>query len=577
MRALPRILVSSIVAVLIGVPVALAAMADPFGAPEVSDPKWWPSEFASPILRADADGHAYWLSFIRNEDGDDQVAVYERCGGTTWTPTLIGTPADNLYVVGMQVAANGTAMVLWSVSTSQSTTFYSAVRPPGGAWGAPQTVLQDAEVSSIQFALSDSGAAVAVWADSSPAGTFAKVRPADGEWGAVETVTGTARDHDVAMSASGDAIVLFRDDYPGVIRSSFRPVGGPWGAPQEVLKNGYPDTLKQLMVEFDGLGRAVAMANFREFVDTVRVNVRTGGVWGSTDPDHTVRDFATTHDLRGIHALARHKDGAVAAWIRVPTSSNPNSELVVSRLSAGGWDTPHAFAVKRVYHAAAVANSAGEILVTSSVSGTFSDVRAAVVPSLTAAWPADLTRVSPEPSAQADYRGQATAAASGTAFFVGWGVHRGNNERSEVIATRPAATCGTASPTPTPTPTPTPNPLPAPPGGGGDPSPQPNPLPLQTTATGPSAIADFTSLPAASKCVRNRKLTVRFKKPPKGYAVKSITVRVNKKKVATIKGAKLKKPLYLRKLPKGSFTVTVSIKLKKGKGLTERRRYTACK
>jgi len=94
---------------------------------------------------------------------------------------------------------------------------------------------------------------------------------------------------------------------------------------------------------------------------------------------------------------------------------------------------------------------------------------------------------------------------------------------------------------------------------------------------GPSAIADFTSLPAASKCVRGRKLTVRFKKPPKGYSVKTITVRVNNKKVATIKGAKLKKPLYLRKLPNGSFTVTVSITLKKGKGLTERRRYTACK
>jgi hypothetical protein len=83
-------------------------------------------------------------------------------------------------------------------------------------------------------------------------------------------------------------------------------------------------------------------------------------------------------------------------------------------------------------------------------------------------------------------------------------------------------------------------------------------------------------MPAASKCVRNRKLTVRFKKPPKGYSVKTITVRVNNRKVATIKGAKLKKPLYLRKLPKGTFTVTVSITLKKGKGLTERRRYTAC-
>ena len=99
---------------------------------------------------------------------------------------------------------------------------------------------------------------------------------------------------------------------------------------------------------------------------------------------------------------------------------------------------------------------------------------------------------------------------------------------------------------------------------------------IQSTV-GPSAIADFTTLPAASKCVRNRKLTVRMKRPPKGYTVKTITVRVNGKRVATIKGRQLKKPLYLRKLPKGTFTVTVSIKLKKGKGLTERRRYTACK
>jgi hypothetical protein len=77
--------------------------------------------------------------------------------------------------------------------------------------------------------------------------------------------------------------------------------------------------------------------------------------------------------------------------------------------------------------------------------------------------------------------------------------------------------------------------------------------------------------------VSGRKLTVRFKKPPKGYVVKAVTVKVNAKKVATIKGAKLKKPLYLRKLPTGTYTVTVTISLTKGKGLTERRRYTACK
>ena len=52
----------------------------------------------------------------------------------------------------------------------------------------------------------------------------------------------------------------------------------------------------------------------------------------------------------------------------------------------------------------------------------------------------------------------------------------------------------------------------------------------------PSAIADFTTLPAASQCVRNRKLTVRMKRPPKGYTVKTVTVKVNAKRVATLKG-----------------------------------------
>ena len=59
--------------------------------------------------------------------------------------------------------------------------------------------------------------------------------------------------------------------------------------------------------------------------------------------------------------------------------------------------------------------------------------------------------------------------------------------------------------------------------------------------------------------------------------VQTVTVKVNGKRKATIKGKQLKKPVYLRKLPTGTFTVEIAIKLKKGKGLTERRRYTACR
>ena len=150
------------------------------------------------------------------------------------------------------------------------------MRPPGGAWGAPQVILTDPRRSrASQVAVSDNGDAIATWSETG-AGTWSKIRPAGGVWGGAEKVSDLARDFDVAMSASGDAIVLLRDNYPGTILSSYRtgPPAGSWGATQEVLKNNYPDTLKGMMVEFDGLGRAVALADFREFVDTVRVNVR---------------------------------------------------------------------------------------------------------------------------------------------------------------------------------------------------------------------------------------------------------------------------------------------------------------
>ena len=92
-----------------------------------------------------------------------------------------------------------------------------------------------------------------------------------------------------------------------MIRSSYRPAGGTWGGTHEVLVNNYPDTMQErLMVEFDGLGRTVALAKFREFVDTVRVNVGTGGGWG---PKDQVLDANSSHDVRGVHALVRHPQG----------------------------------------------------------------------------------------------------------------------------------------------------------------------------------------------------------------------------------------------------------------------------
>ena len=405
MRTGRRLLLALALTVAVATPAA-ALIADPFGAIEVADPTGRPGEliYDGPSLAVDGAGNAAWIGYARTS-GDDQMAVFERCGAT-WQRKLVGTPQENWLGEGIRVTPDGTAMVVWRGDDAGGTlTHYSSVRPPGGAWGAPQVIVSDDTINSVQFALADNGTAVAVWADDSPAGTYATFRQAGGTWGQAEQVVATSRNHDVALSATGDAVLLYRGSYPGYAFSKYRPAGGPWGAAVEVIVHNYPDTMQGLMVEFDGLGRTVALAEFREFVDTVRVNVGTGGGWG---PKDQVLDYEVTHDLRNLVGLARHPQGAVAVWTRRSTSSNFNDDVVVSRLS-GTWDTPKVFDAPNRYTTPSVAtNATGEILVAAGLNhgaptGGVDDIHAAVAPSLTGAWGA-MTRISPEGTSANLYR-----------------------------------------------------------------------------------------------------------------------------------------------------------------------------
>ena len=349
----------------------------------------------------------------------------------------------------------------------------------------------------------------------------------------------------------------------------------------EVIRHNYPDTMQGLMVEFDGLGRTVALAKFREFVDTVRVNVGTGGGWGATDQ---VLDDQVTHDQRGLVGLERHPQGAVAVWTRRSTSSNYNDDILVSRLS-GTWDTPKVFDAPNRYTTPSVATNARARSSSPPGSTTargngFDDIHAAIAPSLTGAWGA-MTRISPEGTSANSYR-DSHAAGGGSAFYVGWGVHGTGNSRTEIVSTKPPGRARYRRRLPRRLPRRRRARPPRPP-------PSRSPCPRRRRRDHTGAAAPRRTRPRRrrsptsrrsrrrAKCVKGRKLTLRFKRPPKGYTVKTVTVKVNTKKLATLKGAKLKRPYYLRKLPRGTFTVTVSITLTKGKGLTERRRYTACK
>lgn len=171
---------------------------------------------------------------------------------------------------------------------------------------------------------------------------------------------------------------------------------------------------------------------------------------------------------------------------------------------------------------------------------------------------------------------------------------------SDALTCAPEAAFRTAAPvTPDPTPV-TPDPTPVTP----DPTPQ-TPAPsgptgvagpvASTPSPGPSApllappapalpgpapvripgIAELVSAPSTKRCVSRRRFTIRLRVPA-GVAVRSATVTVNGKTVATRRGRTYTAAIDLRNLPKAAFTVKISVTLQGGKVRSSTRTYRTC-
>ena len=82
-------------------------------------------------------------------------------------------------------------------------------------------------------------------------------------------------------------------------------------------------------------------------------------------------------------------------------------------------------------------------------------------------------------------------------------------------------------------------------------------------------------LPSAKACVSRRSFRIRLR-IPKGVTAASATVRVNGKTVSVVKGKRLTAPIDLRGLPKGRFTVKITLKTTDGRSVSSSRRYHTC-
>jgi hypothetical protein len=118
-----------------------------------------------------------------------------------------------------------------------------------------------------------------------------------------------------------------------------------------------------------------------------------------------------------------------------------------------------------------------------------------------------------------------------------------------------------------PAPPPAPAPAPAPPA---PPAPKPAPRPAVFGAAG-----IVSGAPGTKACLSRRAFTIRIRRVA-GVTITSASVLVNGRRVAVRSGKRLTAPVNLRKLPKGRYTVKITVKLADGRTLTGTRRYRTC-
>jgi hypothetical protein len=107
------------------------------------------------------------------------------------------------------------------------------------------------------------------------------------------------------------------------------------------------------------------------------------------------------------------------------------------------------------------------------------------------------------------------------------------------------------------------------------PPPPPPPAPAPPPAPPKLTVASVLTLPPARRCVSRRAFRIRLR-APKGVTLQQATVLVNGRRARVVRGRRLTAPVDLRGLPKGRFTVKVTVTTTDGRRVSDTRRYRTC-
>ena len=91
---------------------------------------------------------------------------------------------------------------------------------------------------------------------------------------------------------------------------------------------------------------------------------------------------------------------------------------------------------------------------------------------------------------------------------------------------------------------------------------------------GKGAARSAAALPRT--CASRRAFRIKLRKAPRGDRIRSATVTVNGKRVRIARGKRLRAPVNLKGLPKGTVRVVVTVRTRKGRTLRSARTYRTC-
>jgi predicted thioesterase len=556
----------------------------------------------------------------------------------TFTPaTPIGTGEANAYRPTVAADASGDAVAVWSEDEGGDTEVVASTREADGPFSAPHVLSIPGDFAYTPTAVIDArGDATVVWGEALGAGGVDSVEvadhPAGGSWSAAQTVA-PGNPGGLAADALGDELLTWTDGSLAAsnLRVQYRHRGQPFalGTTPSAVETGTFGSTVLPALNATGAGviawthdTVVSYPNIETHIEAARVS--SDGAVGAPVPLTATHASAFGPALalsdagvatvvyaagdansgpRSFHAVTLAADGTVGADQPLSATGAGIAEVAVD---AGGdvtaaWDRNVAGAavVEQATAPAAGAFSQPATVLDADATNSGPAVAAAPDGQALIAWGHSGTNTPGDPDAgteRAVFRA-AGASAFGAPQTLGAGgdqpsaalacpddaidvfrtipaqqpypmsaattidpAHHGPSPCEPAAATTPATTTtATAAATP---------PAAAPPAAVAVPR-------RATPHVAALSIGRLVTLPPTRSCVSRRRFSIRLR-VPKGSAVVSARVLVNGHSAAVRKGSRLRSTVNLRSLPKGRFTVKITLTLTGGRTLTETRRYRTC-